>query len=54
MSEERLFVDVIRELHNAKKTGALYVSIVETSEDLVRITSGTGYLPHPLRIGRWQ
>ncbi len=37
MSQERLFVDVIQELHDAKKTGALYVSIVETSEDLVRI-----------------
>ncbi len=37
MSQERLFADLLQELHGSRKTGALYVSIVETSEDLVRI-----------------
>ncbi len=37
MSEERPFADILQELHDTRKTGALYVSIVETSEDLVRI-----------------
>jgi hypothetical protein len=37
MAEEKLFTDVIRDIYDAKKSGALYVSVVETSEDLFRI-----------------
>ena len=37
MVQERLLSDVLSDLKLAKKNGALYVSAVETSEDLVRI-----------------
>ena len=46
MSQERLFADVLQELYERKKTGALYVSIVETSEDLVRIYFLDGAIYH--------
>ena len=32
MAGERLFADVLQELRDAKKTGALYVSMVEAGE----------------------
>jgi hypothetical protein len=50
MAGERLFADVLQELRDAKKTGALYVSMVETSEDLVRIYFRNGDIYH-LRYG---
>ncbi len=50
MSREKLFADVIQNLHDAKKSGALYVSIVETSEDLVRIYLRNGDIYH-IRYG---
>jgi hypothetical protein len=50
MSKDQLFADLLQELHNGKKTGALYVSIVETSEDLVRIYFRDGIIYH-LRYG---
>jgi hypothetical protein len=50
MTEERLLVDVVREIHGAKKGGALYVSVVETSEDLIRIYFDSGRIYH-LRYG---
>lgn len=34
MKDERFFADVLKDLHDQKKSGALYVSIVETSEDI--------------------
>lgn len=37
MARERAFGEVLRELHEARRTGALYVTITETSEDLFRI-----------------
>jgi len=37
MTEEKLFADVIQSLYEAKKNGALYVSMMEPSEDLFRI-----------------
>jgi hypothetical protein len=42
MTGERPFADVLQELHEQKQTGALYVSIVETSEDLFRIYFNEG------------
>lgn len=50
MAEERYFADVIQDFLNAKKNGALYVSVVETSEDLVRIYVKDGEIYH-LRYG---
>lgn len=32
----KMFSDVLQEIHDAKKTGALFVSVVEASENLVR------------------
>jgi hypothetical protein len=37
MAEEKMFADVIQGIYEEKKSGALYVSTVETSEDLFRI-----------------
>jgi len=37
MMNERLLCDVLKELHQAKKTGGLYIDVVEQSEDMIRI-----------------
>ena len=50
MAQERMFTDVIRELAEHKKSGALYVSVIETSEDLIRIYFEKGEIYH-LRYG---
>lgn len=50
MAEEKPFGDVLNDLHAAKKTGALYVSMVETSEDLLRIYFRDGDIYH-IRYG---
>ncbi len=50
MVQERVLVDVIKEIYGAKKSGALYVSVVETSEDLIRIYFEGGRIYH-LRYG---
>lgn len=50
MKDERFFADVLAELHNGKKSGGLYVSIVETSEDILRIYFEAGNIYH-LRYG---
>ncbi len=34
---ERLFDELLKELHQGRKTGALYVDMVEQSEDMLRI-----------------
>ena len=55
MPQERLFVDIIQELYDGKKTGALYVSIVEKSEDLVRIYFRNGeiyYIRYGSAVGK--
>ncbi len=55
MPQERLFVDIVQELYDGKKTGALYVSTVETSEDLVRIYFRNGeiyYIRYGSAIGK--
>ncbi len=46
MPEEKLFADVIQELYRAKKSGALYVSIMEASEDLVKMYFKKGEIYH--------
>lgn len=50
MGEERYFADVIQDLLNEGKNGALYISVVETSEDLVRMYFKNGQIYH-LRYG---
>jgi uncharacterized protein DUF4388 len=46
MSTELDFADILQELYDAKKTGALYVRIVETSEDLYRLFFKDGKICH--------
>jgi hypothetical protein len=50
MATERFLADILQELYDAKKTGALYVRIVETSEDLYRIFFRNGDICH-IRYG---
>ncbi len=37
MGKEPLFAEVIQDILTARKNGALYVNIVETSEDILRM-----------------
>jgi len=50
MESEQLFADVIQNYLSAKKNGALYVAVVETSEDLIRMYFKDGQIYH-LRYG---
>lgn len=50
MNEEKPFADVVQDLYASKKTGALYISMVETSEDLLRIYVRDGNIYH-IRYG---
>ena len=50
MGSEQYFADVIQNYLSAKKNGALYISVVETSEDLVRMYFKDGQIYH-LRYG---
>ncbi len=50
MAEERMLGDVMRDLADKKKSGALYVSVVETSEDLIRVYFSNGEIYH-MRYG---
>ena len=50
MEAEELFTDVIQKLISSKKNGALYISVVETSEDIVRMYFRDGQIYH-LRYG---
>jgi hypothetical protein len=50
MAGERMLADVMRDLNARKKSGALYVSVVETSEDLIRVYFENGEIYH-LRYG---
>jgi hypothetical protein len=46
MKTELYFADILQELHDGKKTGALYVRILETSEDLYRMFFKDGNICH--------
>jgi hypothetical protein len=46
MGKEQLFAEVIQDILTAKKNGALYVNIVETSEDILRIYFRDGQIYH--------
>jgi hypothetical protein len=46
MPTELDFADILQEFYDTKKTGALYVRIVETSEDLYRLFFKDGKICH--------
>jgi hypothetical protein len=46
MAEERLLADVLRDIQQEQRSGALYISMVETSEDLLRIYFEKGRIYH--------
>ncbi|MCK9418746.1 MAG: DUF4388 domain-containing protein [Nitrospirae bacterium] len=50
MEQEQLFADVIQDILTARKNGALYVNIRETSEDILRMYFKEGQIYH-LRYG---
>jgi len=50
MAAEKLFADLIKDIYDGKKSGALYVSTVETSEDLFRLYFKNGEIYH-MRYG---
>ena len=55
MATERFFSDVMQDLRNAKKSGALFVGVRESSEDLIRIYFRNGeiyYLSYGSAIGQ--
>ena len=54
-ADERMLRNMIKDLYDKKKSGALYVSVVETSEDLIRIYFKKGeiyYLSYGSAIGQ--
>ena len=55
MATERFFGDVLQELYNDKKSGSLFVNVVQSSEDLIRIYIKGGeiyYLTYGSAIGQ--
>lgn len=55
MAKVRSFADVLKELHDAKKSGSLFVNVVESSEDLIRIYIKNGeifYMTYGSAIGQ--
>lgn len=50
MGKEQLFAEVIEGILTSRKSGALYVNIVETSEDIIRMYFKEGQIYH-LRYG---
>lgn len=55
MAKVRGFSDVLRELHDARKSGQLFVNVVESSEDLIRIYLKNGkiyYFSYGSAIGQ--
>lgn len=37
MAKSRMLADVLQELHDSRESGQLFVNVVESSEDLIRI-----------------
>ena len=46
MAQDRNFADVLQELYDAKKSGSLFVTVLQSSEDLVRIYLRNGEIYH--------
>ncbi len=53
MAQEKQIGEVLQDLYGAKKSGALYISIVEQSEDLFRVYFKDGAIYH-IRYGSAQ
>ena len=55
MAKDRLLSDVLKELYDAKKTGQLFVMVMQSSEDLIRIYLKNGeiyYFSYGSAIGQ--
>jgi hypothetical protein len=55
MAKDRLLADVLRDLHDGKKTGQLFVNVLQSSEDLIRIYIKSGeihYFSYGSAIGQ--
>ena len=50
MAEEQFFENIVEDVVRAKKSGALYINVVENSEDLIRIYFKDGEIYH-MRYG---
>ena len=46
MAQERNFADVLQELYDGKKSGSLFITILQSSEDLFRIYMKNGEIYH--------
>jgi hypothetical protein len=46
MAQERNFADVLQELYDAKKSGSLFITVLQSSEDLIRIYLKNGEIYH--------
>lgn len=55
MSQEQYFADVIEELYKTKKSGSLFINVIESSEDLIRMYFKDGeiyYVSYGSAIGQ--
>jgi hypothetical protein len=46
MAQDRNFADVLQELYDARKSGSLFITVLQSSEDLVRIYLKNGEIYH--------
>jgi len=46
MPQERNFADVLQEFHEARKSGSLFITMLQSSEDLFRIYIKNGEIYH--------
>ncbi len=54
MAKQMYFADVLKEIYDNKKSGSLFINVVESSEDLIRIYFKNGeifYLTYGSAIG---
>jgi len=55
MAKEQYFADLIEEIYKTKKNGSLFVNVIESSEDLIRIYFKDGeiyYISYGSAIGQ--
>ena len=55
MAKERFFADLMQEINDAKKSGSLFINVLQSSEDLIRIYFKKGeiyYLSYGSAIGQ--
>ena len=46
MAQDRFFGDLLQELYDARKSGSLFITVLQSSEDLVRIYIKNGEIYH--------